>query len=135
MSGETGPPIKTPKAKKIYIYIYIYLLQRFVGTSLPIIGKKLLLDQFLITPPILFIFYVGMEEIFIMNNVLPQAVLLIRNDYSGSGSSLQSFGSSLFYSSIFGNYKKHFKFNQKEESTIYSICCFSISYTVQSSQT
>jgi hypothetical protein len=33
--------------------------KRFVGTALPTIGKKLLLDQCVITPPILAIFYVG----------------------------------------------------------------------------
>jgi hypothetical protein len=36
-----------------------FLFKRFVGTALPTIGKKLLLDQCVITPPILAIFYVG----------------------------------------------------------------------------
>ena len=35
-------------------------------------------------------------------------------------------GYNLYYLSIFGNYKKHLKFNQKEESTNYLL--FSISY-------
>ncbi|KAF4527708.1 hypothetical protein B566_EDAN016376 [Ephemera danica] len=40
---------------------YKWLDGRFIGTALPIIGKKLLLDQFLLTPPLLVIFYVSMS--------------------------------------------------------------------------
>ncbi|XP_023334090.1 mpv17-like protein [Eurytemora carolleeae] len=40
---------------------YKWLDKRFVGTSLSIIGQKMLLDQFVISPPILAIFYTGMS--------------------------------------------------------------------------
>ncbi|XP_059480012.1 mpv17-like protein [Neocloeon triangulifer] len=40
---------------------YKWLDARFVGTAAPIIVKKLLLDQFLLTPPLLVIFYASMS--------------------------------------------------------------------------
>ena len=40
---------------------YLWLDSRFVGTAAKTIGKKLLLDQFLISPPILVGFYVLMS--------------------------------------------------------------------------
>ena len=40
---------------------YLWLDARFVGTAVKTIGKKLLLDQFLISPPILVMFYVLMS--------------------------------------------------------------------------
>ena len=40
---------------------YLWLDAKFVGTAMKTIGKKLLLDQFLISPPILVGFYVAMS--------------------------------------------------------------------------
>ncbi|KAK8399395.1 hypothetical protein O3P69_003477 [Scylla paramamosain] len=45
----------------IYHYWYRWLDARFVGTSAVVIGKKLLLDQFVMEPPLLASFYVGMS--------------------------------------------------------------------------
>lgn len=43
----------------VIFFRYRWLDGRFVGTSTKIITKKLLLDQFLLTPPLLVVFYVG----------------------------------------------------------------------------
>ncbi|XP_045129867.1 mpv17-like protein isoform X1 [Portunus trituberculatus] len=45
----------------VYHYWYRWLDARFVGTSAAVIGKKLLLDQFVMEPPLLASFYVGMS--------------------------------------------------------------------------
>lgn len=45
----------------IYHYWYRWLDARFVGTSVAVITKKVLLDQFAMEPPLLASFYVGMS--------------------------------------------------------------------------
>ncbi|XP_063925567.1 mpv17-like protein isoform X2 [Zophobas morio] len=45
----------------VYHYWYRWLDRKFVGTSAKIVVQKLLLDQFLMTPQILIVFYVAMS--------------------------------------------------------------------------
>ncbi|XP_008197040.1 mpv17-like protein isoform X2 [Tribolium castaneum] len=45
----------------VYQYWYRWLDKKFIGTSYKIVAQKLLLDQFLMTPQILVIFYVAMS--------------------------------------------------------------------------
>ncbi|CAL4155938.1 unnamed protein product, partial [Meganyctiphanes norvegica] len=45
----------------IYHYWYRWLDARFVGTSLAVVATKTLIDQFVIEPPLITSFYVGMS--------------------------------------------------------------------------
>lgn len=63
---------------------YRWLDKKYVGTSAKIIVKKLLLDQFVITPPLLVIFFVGL---YIFINQKPNLVFLL-NFFYVSGMSI-----------------------------------------------
>ncbi|XP_065343867.1 mpv17-like protein isoform X2 [Cloeon dipterum] len=67
-----GPPYDFPMLMRygllgvalyppIYYHWYKWLDARYVGRAAPIIVKKLLLDQFILTPPLLVIFYTSMS--------------------------------------------------------------------------
>lgn len=45
--------------KNIYIFRYKWLDKAFVGTAPKIIVKKLLIDQFIMTPPFYAVFFVS----------------------------------------------------------------------------
>ncbi|XP_046993725.1 mpv17-like protein [Schistocerca americana] len=46
---------------QVYYYWYRWLDRRFVGTAAATVLKKMLLDQFVLTPPLLVAFYVSMS--------------------------------------------------------------------------
>ncbi|XP_071439231.1 mpv17-like protein isoform X2 [Hetaerina americana] len=46
---------------QVYYYWYKWLDGRYVGTAARTVVKKLLLDQFVLTPPLLVVFYVSMS--------------------------------------------------------------------------
>ncbi|KAJ3663659.1 hypothetical protein Zmor_007892 [Zophobas morio] len=70
--AETPAPYDTPTISRYALYgttmqgpfltvWYRWLDRKFVGTSAKIVVQKLLLDQFLMTPQILIVFYVAMS--------------------------------------------------------------------------